>query len=429
MKIAILTNFDNFRSGYSLTGIVRDQWSMLTAFGHEVTIFVNQGCDVPEGLPASVATVIPKGHLIDYGVDPAYPSCDSLTDEHEKLAERVQLCLERYLKDYDLIVTHDWVFTGWNLPYCAGMKAAMENLPGARWLHWIHSHPLIVQDWHVFGRYGKNSKLIFPTTINRQFIVDQFLSDLDDVRIIPHIKDPRSFMRLRPDTIEFINAYPHILQSDIVQVYPIGTDRLVAKGLRELILLFAGMKKMKRRVCLIVPNSWATQRKDGRDSLDIYKRTAERNGLRWGRDVIITSEFKSPTYEIGIPIEMVADLFRLSNLFIFPTLVESFGLILVEALMSGGILTVANRNVDSFFEVTNGTGMFAEFPSYRTSNDYDYQGVGERVYFEKLSKQIVAVLESENGIMGATRAIQRYNWNNVYHKHYEPMLAESELWD
>jgi len=428
MRVAILTNFDHFRSGYSLTGIVLNQWRMLSAYGHKVDVYVNQDCeyDVHNLPPGEIRPVMPKGNLIDYGVDKKFPSVDSMTPEHIELTQETARILDHYLgKDTDVACTHDWIFTGWNLPYAEAVKTVDEKIP-VSWLHWVHSMPLFPMDWHCQGRYGNNHKIVFPTTINRQLVADQFMADWDDVRIIPHIQDPRVLFRLTDATREFIDAHKHIMQADICQVYPVGTDRLNHKGMRELVLLFAQMKRMKRRICLVVANSWATGRM-AKQPIDIYKRLVVRNGLRWGKDVIFTSEFKPPKYEIGIPHDMVADLFRFSNLFVFPTVVESFGLVLTEALMSGGILSVCNRNVDSMFEVAGGTGLYAEFPSYRTEDELTYGGT-EREYFEKLAKQIVARLEQEDGILGKTRAIQRYNWDNIYHRYYEPLLAEATMW-
>ena len=138
-RVAILTTFQDFNPGYSLTGIVSDQYRMLKEHGHEVDIFTCTQFNhksLPPGF--KVKTLIPFAHLKDYTTK------HDLTPEHKTTMEETSAVLQEELKDTQIDLTHDFLFTGWNLPYGLGVLNATHYLPDTRFLHWIHS----VQ-WHL----------------------------------------------------------------------------------------------------------------------------------------------------------------------------------------------------------------------------------------------------------------------------------------
>ena len=68
-RIAILTTFQDFHPRYSLTGIVKDQVTMLTKHGHDVTLYVceNFNFDNTEFIDReNLKNLIPFAHLKDY---------------------------------------------------------------------------------------------------------------------------------------------------------------------------------------------------------------------------------------------------------------------------------------------------------------------------------------------------------------------------
>ena len=133
MKIAILTTFHEFNPGYSLTGIVKDQALMLTRFGHEVSIVVAKGYH-GEKLDYPLLTILPDDiPLIDYAC------LNDLSTEHHLMSDRVAEVLTQELADMDVVLTHDVLLTGWNLPYFVGLT----KVTGLKcsWFHGFMSLP------------------------------------------------------------------------------------------------------------------------------------------------------------------------------------------------------------------------------------------------------------------------------------------------
>ena len=407
MKVAILTNFTEINHGYSLTGIVEDQVRMLSDYGHDVHLFVNEVFVSPP-LPGSVRPVIPQADLTDY------QSIGDVTDDHQAYAAGLADLLARELAGFDFALTHDWVFTGWNLPYALAVRQASKKLPGLSWLHWIHSIPTAGRDWWRIRDYGPGHRLVYPNESDRLRAVEQYHGVPADVMVIPHIKDPRTWFDFSDETNLFIKDRPAALQAEIVQVLPASSDRLSAKRLDVVVKIFGCFKRRGISVCLIVANQWATGRQS-RERLGHYLRMAETAGLEPGVDFFFTSR---AGYETGLPRRILRELFQLSNLFIFPTREETFGLAVPEAA-AAGVLPVLNRSLAAHQELFGPEGPAVEFGSYERNVHH----ADEDAWLGAVAAVIIGEMRRDRAVQFKTHCRRRFNRDAVYRDYYEPLLA------
>lgn len=420
MNVAILTNFQDFNPGYSLTSIVQDQIEMLTRHGNKVHLFVcevyNEAFDPPWPKSLAVHKVTPFGDLIDY------KKKADMSKEHYGLAEKTRDVLnETFNKlNIDIAFTHDWIFTGWNLPYARGIAMATGTLRDIRWLHWVHSVPSQKYDWWKIKEYGKQHKIIFPNSTDALRVAEAFQGELEDVRVIPHIKDLRTFYGFHTDTCKFIDDYPNVMQADIVQIYPASTDRLRAKGIDILCDIFGAIKERGLKVCLVIANQWATG-KDRKESLDKYYKLAARKGLSRDSEFIFTSEWDK-RFETGIPRSMLRELLLCSNLFIFPTMEESFGLVGPEAALAGNFM-VLNYSLYMMREVFGGIGLYHDFGSFHNAFTPPHKD-----YYKELSTIILGRMYNNEAVRTKTFCRKTYNMDALYLNIYEPLMMESETW-
>ena len=426
-KIALLTNFMEFTPGYSLTGIVKDQAWMFAKNGHEVHLFVNSKYN-GETFPAQVQLrkLVPFAHLKDYrSKKDVFPETPSHLEATKQMVEMLKV----ELQDFDFALTHDFVFTGWNFPYGQACLQATPSLPELRWLHWIHSVPTAMSDFWDIKNFGSKHKVIYPNETDRIRVAEQYRGDKNDVRTIPHIKDLRSWFDFDPESIEFIDSYPAVMQADIVQIYPASVDRLSAKRVREVMLLFSKMKRLGSSVCLVIANQWATGRQQKED-VERYKKIASRNGLTVGEEVIFSSDWKfdekkgRAKYDVGLPKNILRDLMTCMNLFIFPTREESFGLVLPEAALSSGCLCVVNKSLQMMMELSGFTTLAFDFGSYHM----DFKCENEENYMTDVAKIIVGRMKQNESLMFKTFARQRYNIDSIYQRYYAPIMGEAATW-
>ena len=429
--VAILTNFMDFNPGYSLSGIVVDQAYMLAKYGHKVIIYVNEQYNEKFEADAGITNLKEKFpglvrvkkmtkfmHLIDYD------SANNVTDEHKAAAQHAgKIYFHDFQKELvSVVFTHDFIFTGWNLPYSMAVKEADSQLKGKEyeisWFHWVHSVPSGNRDWWSLFEYGPNHKIVFPNKTEVMRVAEAFRTNPSQVAIIPHIKDIRMWYEFGPESMEFIEAYPNVMQADVVQVYPCSSDRMSAKQLHLIIKMFAFMKVMGgANVFLVVANQWATG-KQRREDINQYIELGEQCGLYYGKDFVFTSEF-SDKYQTGISRKMLRELQLLSNLFIFPTMEESFGLVGPEAAFSGS-LVVMNKSLTMLFEVLSSATPAFEFGSFHSSTT----ATKDNNYLVAVGMAILNYLYTNPAIATKTFCRKRYNHDNIYKRYYLPAISK-----
>ncbi len=438
MKIAIITTFQSFMPQYSLTGIVKDRAAMLKKYGHEVHIWVSErynGEGFPEGI--HVDKKVPFTHLADYktmaqfqGKDPKYTPVKGTDSpaEHQRIKNIFAVTLREELVDYDVVITEDIVFQGWHLPFAVAIMEASKDLPNVRWLHAIHSVPSAFSDFWDIKLYGKKHKLVYPNASDRVLVAEQYRGMIDDVRVIPHIKDIRTFADFSQDTVDYLDTYPSIMQSDIIQLYPCSVDRLEAKRLREVMQIFAHIKRFSKSVALILATQWANVQRH-LDTLNNYKKLAIEFGLQPDEDIFFTSDYKPNSagigkFGVGIPKHMIRELFMLSNLFIFPTREETFGLVLPEACLMGSPLVVLNGSLNMMREISGHNSLYFNFGSCNTEHRVDNW---DR-YTHDIALIILGRMLQSESIRTKIFMRQRYNYDYLYKTYYAPILLESRTW-
>jgi glycosyltransferase involved in cell wall biosynthesis len=121
---------------------------------------------------------------------------------------------------------------------------------------------------------------------------------------------------------------------------------------------------------------------------------------------------------------MLRELFLLSNLFVFPTREESFGLVGPEAAMSG-VLMVYNRSLSMMWEISGGASIHCDFGSYEKRLNVP---TSEKEYYEAIAGLIMGRLLRMETIACKSFARIRYNWDNLYEKFYYPCISETIVW-
>jgi hypothetical protein len=426
-NVAILTTFQDANLGYSLIGIVIDQCQMLLRHGHKVSLFVNEqfnpAYNRDSGLDRLLLdenfTLEKKTKFMNLT---DYTTSTALSPTHLNLQEQAAQVFFEYFQKHNIkiVFTHDFIFTGWNVPYAAAANTASKKLRAAgihdvRWFHWIHSVPSGDRDWWNLAQYGHGHKIVFPNSTERIRVAESFKTPSANVLTIPHIKDPRSFLDFCQDARQIIDKVPNIMDADVVQVYPCSTDRLEAKQVDIVLMIFAEIKKARYMGYALFANQWATGRQR-KEEVQKYIDLGTSLGLVYGDDFAFTSEI-DPKFENGVSRKCLVNLLQLSNLLVFPTREESFGLVGPEAALCGA-LVVANRSLTMMFEVMGNNCPNYDFGSFHQNNP-DAKSP-ELIQGEAMS--ILQHMATDQSLMTRTMIKRRLNMDYLYRTKYSPMI-------
>jgi len=412
-KIGILTTFYRIDPGYSLCAVVLDQLHSLVKHGHTPVLFTLPSFKDESLLPKGVEVrkVVPQLILEPYkGV--GFP-------EHwREDTKKAQDSFEKNMQDITDLICHDIFFIDTYLPYNIALRDALPKLSNLKVYAWVHSAPSkreMLKDNPHSSRFTLNTDRIKLVYLNHDKVIhlaEMYGAWPKDVRVVHNSRDPRTFYDLDPLVLSLIDQYD-LLSADIISVYPLSTPRMISgKGLDKVIRLHGKLKELGYQTRLVVCNAHANAQPEKKLIADTFVFAAE-HGLTH-HELIFTSE-QSPSFELGVSPKVVSDLFRLGNVFIFPTVSENSSLVLLEAMLSGHLL-VLNQKVATLREHAGDSALYF---------DFDYRGGKEENdrYYLDLARLVASEFEVNKSLQVKRRALKEYNYDSIY-KQIEHVLYE-----
>ena len=236
---------------------------------------------------------------------------------------------------------------------------------------------------------------------------------LKDVRVVHNARDPRTFWDLDPLVNRMIDKYS-LFEADIISVYPLSTPRMISgKGLDKVIKIHSKLKQLGYKTRLIVCNAHANAQPDQRLIAETRNWAAE---MKIYADELIFTSQEGKEYELGVKSKIVSDFFRISNIFIFPTISENSSLVLLEAMLSGNLL-VLNKKVGTLLEHAGESAIYFDF-------DYKEPKEANENYYLDLAKIIASQFEVQKPLQVKRRALQKNNYDYIFSHELEQLFYE-----
>lgn len=403
MKIGLFTSFSSIVPYYSLSRVVLDQAHMIQNAGHTPVLIACENFKFPaasEDIPSELQlrAIIPVYNQRDYN------ATGELSKEHETLSNRVAEILMDRCKDLDVIFTHDIIFTGWHLPLNLAIHKA-AGFMSPYWFHWIHSIPGLPK--RDFWRVPPNGKIVYPNHSDRIRCAENFGVDSGNILVIPHSMDPRNFLMSSYEAKKLTAKYS-LLDTEVLQTFPVPTDRMEHKGIHQVIEVLGKLKEHGKTVKLVVVNAWCTT-PALKEKVNEVQRFATSRGLNEYEVIFTSKEFP---HSAGMDNAVVRDLMLISNLFICPTKSETFGLTIAEAALCGQLLAL-NANLPALRELANpANALYFTFGSFQEKVD---NSDWPRFYGD-IARIIAHRMDSDESIKAKTWYRRKYSMDAVWRK-------------
>lgn len=438
-KVTIFTTFADISEAYSLNRVVEDQLKMLLNNGYNPNLIVAESFNAT-GIYADERVTIKKIPLVpvhnEVNKDPTF----------EEDVTKITLALEEVLKDTDVVITHDVIYQNAALKHNFAARRIAEKYPNLKWLHWIHSATSPVTLANLRPYFGDeyltlvskpfpNSYYVFFNHYSIPRVAKNFGISEDLVRVVHHPSDLAEVFGLTPE-IDELCRQKSIFSTDAICVYPIRLDR--GKQVEHVIKTMACLKsKFNLKVRLVIADFHST----GGDKLT-YRDELKSMAIDWGLnsdDLIWMSEVRDE-WKTEVPHKHIMALMRLSNVFIMPSVSESYSLITQEAGLNK-VIAVLNFDFPPFRDIFGVNAIYRKYSSNidimsgedgNTATQYGPQNISpeerkhhESIYHAETAGLIYSKLLSYKDQALATFLRKYRNLDYVFHNELEPLFFEA----
>lgn len=423
-KLAILTTLSNFDNSYSLVTVIIHQARIFKKYSElDIEIWVLTNCtdDYPQDLADNVKKVVPVFEWINRKID-------------NSMVPVIQNVLQKGINEgIDCFICHDILLVETYMTYNEAIRRIAGINRHVKWFHWMHSgphtRPAVLND-----RYERlehtlpyNSSLVYlnytdlqktanayegATTAN-SYVVYNPVVQLDPT----DINDPIANQICEQTKFDSAN---------VRCIYPFSTTRYTAKQVRYVLEILNIIKSRGYSVKFIACNCHANGQNEKDFVIKEITRFTNKPYILDKNDILFTSMYQVPIYEYSFPHEAIIDLFKLSNLFIFPTMSEVCPIVLQEAALTNNLI-VANADFPALSEITGHNGaLFFRFGSIQYSVCYGSKGTFEerQGYFNWCVDNIIPELDRGFYQTNAMyNVLHNFNYETIWNKQLKPMLG------
>ena len=337
-----------------------------------------------------------------------------VSERFHEATERIEETLRRAFVGVDLCVVHNALTLHFNLPLTAALHRIAQRGGAPRLVAWCHDLswkndlyiPLMREGfpWRLLKQPLEQASYVVVSSARQRELSDLFDLPPERLKVIPAGVDPRVQLKLEPETGELVGRLG-LLQGELLMLAPVRITQ--RKNLEMSIRITHALLQQGVDARLVVTGPPGPHNVRSGDYVEKLHHLRRELGVQ--REVILLFEhLESDRGGYPVSDRMMWDLYSLSDLLLFSSSQEGFGIPLLEAGLFK--LPVFCSDIPPFREI----------------------GLESPHYFE-LDEQpsLVAALilqwMKEDGVYRLRRRVLgRYSWDSLFEREIAPLVGKME---
>jgi len=414
-RIGVYTCFYEAESGYSLIAVTENQIRMLLDHGYNPVVLVQEGTLNEDGSVQPFKELERPSIWNKQSIDlrPVVPAMHLSSSVHPQFGQRVDRILEalrEHLADCNVCITQDIILQTTNKEHNVAMRRYAHERPDLLWLHWIHSQPDDNTSAHAYPEDCRYTPLpgyiVYPNSVRTPIVMRTYgLQDQEwRVKVHRHSIDPMQLWPYDRLTKSLAQA-ADFDNGDVNALYPVRLDR--GKRPEAIIRLFGGIQQLGYEARLLVAD-WQSAAAHFQRYIDRLEALADELGVK----VSFTSRIDNRCKQ-GIPPTTVVELTDLCNVCVVPSQVETYSLIIHQAMLRGN-LCVINGDLDVFRELYGDLALYMDFGEWRDYAD-------DQEFWNGEARRLMVELRQNRALWAKTQARKRWSPHAMW-REFEPLL-------
>ena len=385
--------------------------NLLLADGYPVTMVAGQGQanSLPEDVQLEIIPEIDSQHtqivemneFLEVGEVPA---------GFEQMTEKIKLSLEPILAEFGGLIVHNVFTKHFNLPLTVALYRLLDAGSIKRCIAWCHdftwtspssgSKVFDRYPWDLLKTFRRDVVYVVVSKRRQRTLADLLGCPLEEIKVVYNGVDPAEILGLTQEGQALIERLG-LFDNDLILLMPVRVTK--AKNIELALKVVSALKEK------VAPKLVLTGPPDPHDAknMEYYHSLQElRQELGVEREMRFVFESgPDPDKPYFIGLDVVGDLFRVSDVMFMPSHREGFGMPVLEAALVG--IPVISTSVPAAQEI----------------------GADNVVIFDaKAEPQEIAALiigrTQDNPLHRHRRSVrQQYTWQAIFERDIKPLLT------
>jgi glycosyltransferase involved in cell wall biosynthesis len=384
---------------------------LLNSAGYSVSIIAGRGELFDKNIPFYQIPEIDSRHPAVLSVGNELSQGD-VSEDFYQIRDQLVRNLNESLRDSDVLIVHNILTLHKNLPLTAALKVLSEHdKPGI--IAWCHDFAwqdaLYTPDlhagypWHLLNSKWSNVRYVTVSQHRQHRLAELFAVPKSDIDVIPPGVDVFQFLSISPTTQDIANRLD-LLDADPLVLLPARITR--RKNIEYAIKVIESLKRDHPQVTLVITGPPGPHNPKNIAYLDLLR--GLREDLLLEQNIHFLYELNGEEEFLILPEEVVAELFRLADIVLFPSHREGFGIPVLEAGLAR--VPIFASDIPSVIESSNGL-----------IDTFDPAGEPDET-----AKEISSVLKTKRTYQLRRHVMENFTWHSILDKQIIPLLNEFE---